>query len=173
MSWGFIRLVRRTYQGDDNWGDLYLINSTDHWQKFGYSYELPWKEFDEGSLKGKSKNNESRIALGVYELKSRADGAKGWRLELQNTQHRTNIQIHRAHSSLFIQGCILPLNFNDFSKDQLSKGDTNIQTQSVALMTLLKSRYDALKTGKVGPPTVEISAKLPPYEPKALRTRNA
>jgi hypothetical protein len=90
-------------------------------------------------------NNLSRIKIGTYDLKPRIDGPKGWRLELNNTGHRKNIQIHRAHSSMFIQGCILPLSFNNLSENKLTKGDPVIQTQSVGLMNKIKLRYEALK----------------------------
>ena len=161
MSWDFLTLYRRTYKGDDNWGELFVRNRLGKLERFSYTYELPWKTFQKGALQGKSKNNKSRIRIGTYELESRSDGPKGWRMELQDTEHRSNIQIHRAHSSMYIEGCILPLTFNDISGEQLKKGNQNIQTQSVALMAQLKARYDQQKLGKTGNPEILIAAILP------------
>ena len=112
-------------------------------------------------LSGKSKNNISRIKIDTYDLKPRSNGPKGWRLELQNTGHRTNIQIHRSHSSMFIQGCILPVNFNNLSASKLKKGDPSIQTQSIALMNKIKNRYDKMKSKKKDNPSLTIAARLP------------
>lgn len=161
MSWEFIFIKRQVYQGNNNWGDMYIKTASDTWEKFCYTYELPWVTFKNGVHVNKSKTNISRIKIGTYDLKTRNDGPKGWRLELQNTGHRTNIQIHRAHSSMFIQGCILPLNFNNYSINKLEKGDPLIQTKSINLMNSIKSRYETLKVGKTGNPTVQIAATLP------------
>ncbi len=127
---------------------MFIRTTRGTWERLCYTYELPWNVYESGPLLGKSKNNLSRIKIGIYDLKPRSDGPKGWRLELQNTGHRSNIQIHRAHSSLFIEGCILPLNFNDLSASKLKKGGPLIQAQSTALMNNIKSRYEKIKTGK-------------------------
>lgn len=161
MSWDFIHVVRRTFQGDDNWGEMFIQNAQGQWEKLCFTYELPWETFNAGPHIGKSKNNVSRVKIGGYNLKPRTDGPKGWRLELQNTGHRTNIQIHRAHKSMFIQGCMLPVSFNNLSTDALKKGDPLIQIQSTTLMTKIKNRYATLKTGKTGDATLNISATLP------------
>ena len=63
---------------------------------------------------------------------------------------------------MFIQGCILPLNFNNLSPSMLKKDDPQIQTQSVALMNQIKNRYNTLKIGKSGNPSLTIAATLPP-----------
>jgi len=112
-------------------------------------------------LAGRSRNNLSRIRLGSYELMPRTDGPKGWRLELQNTGHRSNIQIHRAHRSMYIEGCILPVHFNARSDDFLQKGAAMIQTQSVALMSMIQSRYESLSSQFSGNPALTIAATLP------------
>lgn len=161
MSWEFIHVQRKVFQGSDNWGVMYIKTLNGDWEKLCYSYELPWKTFDSGPLQGKSKNSESRIKIGNYNLLPRSDGPKGWRLELQGTGHRKNIQIHRAHKSMFIEGCILPVHFNNFTESQLSKGDAVIQTQSVALMQDIKARYDQLKVQNNGDASIVISAMLP------------
>jgi hypothetical protein len=161
MSWEFLYLQRDVYQGDRNWGLLYIITAADEWEKLCYSYELPWRTYQSGANEGKSVNSQSRIKIGNYELKPRSDGPKGWRLELQNTGHRSNIQIHRAHKSMYIEGCILPVHFYEFSASGLQKGDPEVQSKSVELMNSIKSRYDALKSTKTGNPTIEIAAKLP------------
>jgi hypothetical protein len=161
MSWDFICVVRDEYKGQRGWGKMYIRNSSDKWEWLCYSYELPWKVFQHGLNAGKSQNNLSRVKFGQYELVPRSDGPKGWRLELQNTGHRSNIQIHRAHRSMFIQGCILPVHFNDRSDDALEKYDMGIQTKSVALMEDIKARYDELSPDKEGNPVLNISAVLP------------
>ncbi len=161
MSWDFIHIIRRTYQSDDNWGRMYIQNTQGQWEELCFTYELPWETFDSGPHTGRSRNNHSRVRIGAYNVKPRADGPKGWRLELQNTGHRTHIQIHRAHKSMFIEGCILPVSFNNLSTDALKKGDPSIQTQSTALMTDIKTRYDTLKANKEDDATLVISATLP------------
>ena len=70
MAWDFLYLVRRTYHGDSNWGEMYIKTPDGKWEWLSYIYELPWKP-DEA---GKSLNNVSRIKLGIYELKVREDG---------------------------------------------------------------------------------------------------
>ena len=62
---------------------------------------------------------------------------------------------------MFIQGCMLPVSFNNLSTDALKKGDPLIQIQSTTLMTKIKNRYATLKTGKTGDATLNISATLP------------
>lgn len=161
MSWDFIHVQRKVFQGSNNWGIMFIKTSNGRWEKLCYSYELPWKEFESGHLKGKSKNNESRIRIGNYNLNTRNDGPKGWRLELQGTGHRKNIQIHRAHKSMFIEGCILPVHFNNFTEAQLSRGDAIIQTQSVSLMQNIKARYDQLSSQNNGLASLIVSANMP------------
>lgn len=102
MAWEFISIHRKSVLGDDNWGNMYIKNQEGQWETLCYSYELTWSENLGGPLNGKSKNKVSQITWGIYQLKPRHDGPKGWRLELQNTGHRENIQIHRAHSSMYI-----------------------------------------------------------------------
>ncbi len=65
---------------------------------------------------------------------------------------------------MFIEGCILPLTFNDRSGNTLVKGDAKIQDQSVVLMAKLKEKYDTIKSGKTGNPEILIAATLPAYE---------
>lgn len=161
MSWDFIHIQRQVFQSDNNWGSLYIKDSKNQWEWLCYSYELPWVTFRDGSLAGKSKNSKSRIKIGSYELKTRNDGAKGWRLELQGTTHRNNIQIHRAHKSIFIKGCILPVTFNNYSKDALSKGNTAIQLQSKSLMERIQKRHELLAKNNDGNASVMITASLP------------
>jgi hypothetical protein len=68
---------------------------------------------------------------------------------------------------MYIEGCILPVTFEDFRENaksgakQIKKGDTSIQRKSEGLMSAVRSRYDALKTGKSGRPTITIAARLP------------
>ena len=97
----------------------------------------------------------------------RFDGPKGWRLELQNTGHRSNIQIHRAHRTMAIQGCILPVHFDDLSQSPPNVGSTIIQTRSVALMQQIHSRYYQVQGS--GKATVLITGLLPPMVDTGLR----
>ncbi len=163
MVWDFIHIVRRNYHGDDNWGELYIKTTDDKWEWLSYTYELPWKP----DTSGKSTNNISRVKIGTYDLTVREDGdsrdlgGKGWRLQLKPTGHRNYIQIHRAHSSLYIEGCILPVHFNTLSGDSIQKGDIRIMNKSVELMEKIEKCYDTLKKGKKGDPTLTISAVMP------------
>jgi len=162
MAWEFLYLQRDVYQGDRNWGLLFIKTDSDEWEKLSYSYELPWKTYGSGSKEGKSISSQSRIKIGVYDLKPRSDGPKGWRLELQNTGHRSNIQVHRAHKSMFIEGCILPVHFYEFSASGLQKGDPEIQSKSTELMNKIKTRYETLNPTKQGSAQIVIAAMLPP-----------
>lgn len=162
MSWEFIYLSRDGYRDSGPWGDMYIKNESGGFDWLCHSYELPWKEYSkEHGSAGKSISSKSRIKIGTYELKSRSNGSKGWRLELQGTGHRTNIQIHRAHKSLYIEGCILPLHVDNFDSSGVNSGDKVIQTESVSLMTKIKNRYNLLNPSKTGNATVTISARLP------------
>lgn len=161
MAWDFIHIIRRQYLGSDHWGEMYIRTLKGGWERLCYSYELPWKEYQSGKLTGKSVISKSRIRIGTYELKARSNGPKGWRLELQNTGHRSHIQIHRAHKSMYIEGCILPVHFDDFKSSKISKGKPVIQSKSVALMNRIKPRYEALKKKSKGNPTLTIAATLP------------
>ena len=97
----------------------------------------------------------------------RSDGPKGWRLELQNTGHRSNIQIHRAHRTMAIQGCILPVHFDDLSQSPPNVGSNIIQTRSVALMQQIHSRYYQVHGS--GKATVLITGLLPPMVDTGMR----
>lgn len=165
MAWNFLHIVRRNFHGDDHWGEMYLKTTAGKWEWLSYTYELPWKSDDAG----KSLNNTSRVKIGTYELNVRTDGkqrrvgGKGWRLELQNTGHRTNIQIHRAAPSLYIKGCILPVHFNNIQGDNIKKGDIRIRTKSEEIMDKIEARLKALNSSgsNKGKPTVNITANLP------------
>ena len=161
MTWKFLYIQRQVYKGTYHWGALHIIDSKGKWEKLCYTYELPWKEYQSGPMQGKSIINESRIKIGKYKLIPRTGGPKGWRMELKGTGHRENIQIHRAHRSMFIEGCILPVHFSNFSKAQLTKGDPLIQSQSVALINKIKARYEQLSKLTTGEPLLEISANMP------------
>lgn len=162
MAWEFLFMVRREFQGDSNWGEVYM-KSTDNkkWEWLSYTYELPWK----ADAAGRSTNDHSRIEMGIYELMIRMDGDKGWRLELLNTRHRSNVQIHRAAPSMKIEGCILPVHFNTFQGSAIKKGDEVIRTKSIALMDKIQSRYTNLTMKKIGNttgrPTLTIAENLP------------
>jgi len=166
MAWDFLYIVRRNYQGDNNWGDMYIKTKDNKWEWLSYTYELPWKP--DGT--GKSTSNQSRIKIGSYNLivrtdgKAREAGGKGWRLELQGTGHRQYIQVHRAHSSMFIQGCILPVHFKNISSSTIQVGNIQIQNKSIELMEKIEARYKELVKIKKGNPALVIAAKLPPNQ---------
>lgn len=167
MAWEFLYSIRREFHGESNWGEMYM-KSTDNkkWEWLCYTYELPWK----ANAAGKSLNKFSRVEMGVYELNQRTDGplreagGKGWRLELLKTGHRDNIQIHRAAKNLFIEGCILPVHFNTLQGSTIQKGDSIIETKSIALMDKIQIRLVNLESSNTtkGRPTLTIAEKLPP-----------
>lgn len=164
MAWEFLHLVRREFQGNSNWGELYMKTIAKKWEWLCYTYELPWV----AGADGKSINDLSRIEMGVYGLSARADGrardagGKGWRLELQNTKHRHEVQIHRAAPNLYIKGCILPVHFNTFSETTIRKGDHQIRTHSINLMDKIKGRWvNLVASGVTGAPTLSIAETLP------------
>ena len=161
MTWQFLHVQRQMYKGKNNWGVIHIINAKGKWEKLCHSYELPWKEYQAGELEGKSVIGQSRVNIGVYALKARFGGPKGWRLELEGTGHRKNIQVHRAHRSLVIEGCILPVHFSNYDESNIQKGDAIIQSQSVALMQKIKNRHDALAKKNKGSPSLELSANMP------------
>lgn len=158
MSWPFLYLQRRTFASSDRWGTLSLRTVTDEWERLCYSYELPWLP----DASGQSRPSVSRIRLGEYEMEVRSDGLKGWRLQLRDTGHRTYIQIHRAHRTMVIEGCILPVHFDNLSPSPPNVGDPIIQTRSVALMQQIRVRYYQLLPGRPGRATILITARLPP-----------
>ena len=177
MPWDFLLLVRDVHKSADNWGRLWIRSANGgKWELFLYSYELPWRE----DPVGRSKKGKSRIKLGTYELKPRSDGAKGWRLQLLGTGHRKYIQIHRAHKSMYIEGCILPVSFNEFTPSGFKEGDAQVQTDSVALMEKLEAAYKSRlartsanasrKGGNPGWATIQITAQLPPMLSIAQRS---
>lgn len=164
MAWEFLYSVRREFRGDSNWGEMYM-KSTDNkkWEWLCYTYELPWK----ADVAGRSVNNHSRVEMGIYELIVRTDGpprpvGKGWRLELLNTAHRGNVQIHRAAPNMHIEGCILPVHFNTLQASAIKKGDEIIRTRSIALMDNIMVRLNNLLKSRTGRPTLTIAEKLPP-----------
>lgn len=64
----------------------------------GHTLELPWLD---------NLNDKSCIPSGSYPATIRTDGTKGWRIELQKTGDRKNVQIHVGNKPKDIQGCIL------------------------------------------------------------------
>jgi uncharacterized protein DUF5675 len=169
MTWQLLLLTRRGFRDADGWGTLLMMTANGQWEMLSHSYELPWQE----DAKGRSRANKSRIVEGEFELHPRSDGPKGWRLELMGTGHRQNVQVHRAHRSLYIEGCILPVDFLDFRNapaggvgpvEIIRKGDTKIEQRSITLMRKIKDRYESLRIGKSGNPTITIGAILPALE---------
>lgn len=84
-------------------GDLYKTSPTFPVSHIGTkicnALELPYR------------NNESQISsipLGDYRGFVRTDGPRGWRIELEGTGSRSNIQIHVGNRPSDSIGCILP-----------------------------------------------------------------
>ncbi len=134
-------------------GHMYLKKpDAKKWEQLCYSYELPLKT----DSSGKTKKEVSCIAANTYEMKVRIGGNKGWRLELMSTGHRDNVQVHRAHKSLYIEGCILPITASG------ALGGDQAQSESVELMGKIKEAYDAWKAkGQAGRPTITITYGRP------------
>lgn len=179
MSWEFLHLSRRTWRSGDNWGTLYMNDGSGKWERLSYTFERPWFTDEQGRsketvvTKGGHHIPGSRIVEGLYELEERSHGPKGWRLQLLGTGHRTEIQIHRAHKSLYIEGCILPVSFMDFREDLadgklrhvVKKGDLAITQESLKIMSQIHDRYSLLskRHSQEGRATILISACLPAY----------
>lgn len=70
---------------------------------------------------------------------------------------------------MIIEGCILPVHFNEFTPDGPAKGDWIILTKSIALMDKMKERYDELKVGSEGKATLLITANLPASVPSLVQ----
>ncbi len=79
-------------------GIFYPFKDGTNVPRFCYTLELPWA----GNM-----TNLSCIPPGRHTASVRTDGKKGWRLELQNTGRRKNIQIHVGNKPSDIDGCIL------------------------------------------------------------------
>jgi hypothetical protein len=167
MGWPFLFLVRQVYHGDNNWGTLYMpkfgdLSEHPEWARTSYTYELPWK----ANSAGHSLSKRSQIDIGTYEMHVRTEPPKGWRLELEGTHPRQNIQVHRAHKSMYIEGCILPVTINRFGGFlNWQKGDEAIQALSEMVMSSIRDRYEQLAKVKTGKPTITISAILPASVP--------
>jgi len=172
MGWPLLYVVRQVYHGNDNWGILCMpkpgkdLSNNVEWEKISYTYELPWKE----DSAGHSQSKKSQIDIGTYEMHVRTDGPKGWRLELEGTAPRGNIQVHRAHKSMYIQGCILPVSFNHFGGILWQKGSEAVEILSMLIMLTIQLRYERLAEGKTGKPTITIAAMLPASVPSLRST---
>jgi hypothetical protein len=179
MSWEFLHLFRRAWQSRDPWGTLYMSDGKGNWERLSYTFERPWFT-DEKGLSQKTyithglRHPGSRITEGLFELEERSDGAKGWRLQLIGTGPRTEIQIHRAHKSLYIEGCILPVSFMDFCEQSpdgalvrvIKKGDQQITDASLTIMRRMRDRYHSLvkqHPKRDDRATILVAAYLPPY----------
>ncbi len=60
--------------------------------------ELPFKD---------NQNNISRVPAGTYDGFIRADGSKGWRIELKGVPGRTKVQLHVGNYTRETEGCVL------------------------------------------------------------------
>lgn len=183
MSWPLLHLFRRTWHSSDNWGTLYMSDGKGNWPRLCYTFERPWFTNQQGLSQETIVRHGhhipgSRIAEGFYPLLERSDGKKGWRLQLGGTGHRTEIQIHRADKSMYIEGCILPVSFLDFREAAgklihvVKRGDQAITDESVRIMAQIKDRYHSLSKlhAKDGEATILIAAYLPPFYQSKMTT---
>lgn len=67
-------------------------------QRIGYSLELPWRW---------NEQDVSAIPPGSYDGELRYDKKDHWRIQLQDVQGRTGVQIHIGNVPRQTQGCIL------------------------------------------------------------------
>jgi hypothetical protein len=104
-----LRLVRRTgweqLMGRNKCvvGDLYISSPqfpvSDRGTKICQALELAWR---------KNINEISAVPKGEYGGFVRTDGPRGWRIELDGTGERKNIQIHVGNRPKDTFGCLLP-----------------------------------------------------------------
>ncbi|HEX6553096.1 MAG TPA: DUF5675 family protein, partial [Ktedonobacteraceae bacterium] len=80
--------------------------------------ELPWNN---------NNTDTSRIPAGTYPAYIRTDGPKGWRIELENTDPRVHVQIHRGNTPDDSKGCILP----GMTRDQDRVNDSGAAMQLI------------------------------------------
>lgn len=88
--------------------------------------------------------NASRIPLGSYQAYIRTDSSKGWRVELIDVPHRTNIQIHIGNYPFQTTGCTL-------IGTSATPGNCTVQNSAVAINKLkfaMKKLSDALDLDK-------------------------
>jgi hypothetical protein len=87
--------INRSMTCDDGatGGALYLNGS-----EVARTLELPW---------GNNERNASQVPSGTYDAFVRADGSKGWRIELRGVRGRSNVQLHIGNYPSEIEGCIL------------------------------------------------------------------
>lgn len=66
---------------------------------------------------------------------------------------------------MYIEGCILPVPFNNLTSSGFRKGQAVVQTESLALMGQIKDRYELLKNKNeyknAGNAALVIAAVLP------------
>lgn len=130
-----LRLVRRTgwqqlmFKNQCVIGDLYMTTSAfpiaDPGTKLANALELTYRN----NLK-----NISSIPEGEYPGSVRTDGPRGWRIELQGTGDRKNVQVHIGNRPDNTIGCIL-LGTGDSTDSNCSIGG------SAAAMQKLKDAY--------------------------------
>jgi hypothetical protein len=91
----------------------------------GSTLELPWRN---------NLNDISRIPAGSYTAKTREDGSKGWRIQLNGANPRTLVEIHIGNYPKNTDGCIL-------LGSGRSATDGCMITGSDAALKDLRSRY--------------------------------
>lgn len=87
--------IQRKYSGKDCVSGYLLING----KPVCYVLEKPWKN---------NLPEISSVPVGEYDALIRADGTKGWRIELRGVPKRTNVQIHIGNTVEDSVGCLLP-----------------------------------------------------------------
>lgn len=90
----FTVTIARKYSGEDCTSGYLAVDG----QVIAYTLELPWK------------NNEpliSSIPAGIYSAHLRYDKGDKWRMQFDNVEGRSGVQIHIGNYTDEIEGCIL------------------------------------------------------------------
>lgn len=107
--------------------------------------ELPWKNNEE---------NISRVPAGKYKARIRADGALGWRIELDNVPDRKNVQLHVGNYPRDSTGCVLI-----GTKVSAANNTCSIEGSKTGLDALKTAMDKASSTGVSSQP-LEISVTI-------------
>lgn len=98
QTWPEVMNLSDCIQGKIYVVDEWPVHGPINGQLIGATLELPWRN---------NLNKISRIAADAYEAKTRDDGPKGWRIELQSVLNRTNVQLHIGNFPKDSVGCVL------------------------------------------------------------------
>ncbi len=136
-----IQIVRNMTCSDESTIGRLLVNG----EPLGRTLELP------------DRNNEpyiSRIAAGTYPAVIRADGIKGWRVQLDGVPHRDSVQIHVGNYARDVEGCIL------VGKAVKASGKECAVTESKAALQDIRNRLNAETNGDIMSKDVSILVQI-------------